>query len=518
MAKINRALLSVYDKTGIVTLAKALRARRVEILSTGKTAALLRKARIPVQEVSDYTGTPELLEGRVKTLHPKLHAAILADRSKKSHRRDLKRLGIEPIDLVIVNLYPFEQVIQRKGVRLEEALEFIDIGGSALIRASAKNFPSVCTVTSPQQYPLFLKEFKRHGTVSLETRKRLAQEAFWKSASYEAAIQEFLGRNLNAGEKSPSEITLSLSKVRNLRYGENPHQPGALYRVRSGEWGVRSIGEELLLEGKELSFNNLLDLNAAFRLLQSFEASTACVIKHTNPCGVASAASLKEAYLLALNCDPESAFGGIVGVNRRMDAGTARQIVSSQFAECVAAPAFEPAALRFLRKKKNLRAVLFPKKESGFPRWDLRRIEGGFLAQSPDEAIFSKKGLRVVTKRKPTPAQLGSLFFAFKVAKHLQSNAIVIAQGERSVGLGAGQMSRVEAVRLAIRKAGERAFGGCLASDGFFPMVDNVEEAARAGILAIIQPGGSIRDKEVITTANRLGLAMVFTGIRHFRH
>ena len=518
MGNIRRALVSVYDKTGIIPLARALKADGVDILSTGKTAALLRKARIPVQEVSDYTGTPELLEGRVKTLHPKLHAALLADRSKKSHRRDLKRLGIQPIDLVVVNLYPFEAVIRKRGVRLKEALENIDIGGSAMIRASAKNFPSVCVLTDPQQYPLVLKEFKRRGTVSLETRKRLAQEAFGKSASYEAAIQEFLGRNLDEEETLPSELTVSLSKVRDLRYGENPHQKGALYRVGSAECGVGGIGKEILLEGKELSFNNLLDLNAAFRLLRSFVTPTACIIKHTNPCGVASAASLKEAYLVALNCDPESAFGGIVGVNRRMDAGTAKQIVSSQFAECVAAPAFDVGALRLLRKKKNLRVVLLPKQESGLPRWDLRRIEGGFLIQSPDEKVLSKEGVRSVTKRKPTPTQLRSLLFAFKVSKHLQSNAIVIAHGERTVGIGAGQMSRVEAVRLAIRKAGERAFGGCLASDGFFPMVDNVEEASRAGVLAIIQPGGSIRDREVIDAANRLGLAMVFTGIRHFKH
>ena len=519
MAKIRRALISVYDKTGIVGLAKVLRARRVTILSTGKTAQRLRKAGIAVQEVSDYTGTPELLGGRVKTLHPKLHAAILADRSKKNHRRELRRLGIEPIDLVVVALYPFESVIQKKGVRLEQALESIDIGGPAMMRAAAKNFRSVAVLSDPSQYDGFLAEFKRKGTVPLETRQRLAQDAFERSASYEAAIQDFLKRRFDKDRRGlPQRLTLSLRKSRALRYGENPHQEGALYKVQGTKYKVQGEGKGILFEGKELSFNNLLDLNAAFQLLRSLAPPTVCIVKHTNPCGVASTATLKEAYLLALNCDPESAFGGVVGMNRRMNAETARQIVSNQFVECVAAPAFDPGALRLLRKKKNLRVILLPRQESGSPRWDLRRIEGGFLVQSPDEEILSEKGLRTVTKRRPTPLQLKGLLFAFKVAKQLQSNAIVIAQNQQTVGIGLGQMSRVEAVRLAVRKAGERAFGGCLASDGFFPMVDNVEEAARAGILAIIQPGGSIRDREVIDAANRLGLAMVFTGIRHFRH
>jgi phosphoribosylaminoimidazolecarboxamide formyltransferase/IMP cyclohydrolase len=503
---VKRALISVSDKTGLEQFTIALQELGVEIISTGGTARFLRERGIGVKEVTEITKFPEILDGRVKTLHPLIHAAILAKRDNPSHMEVLRQLGVEPIDLLVVNLYPFEETVS-KGAGLEEALEQIDIGGPTLLRAAAKNFKSVAVVTNPTRYGEILQELREKGDLSEETRLRLAKEVFTLTSHYDAAIAGYLGKL--SGEKGfPGILSIYAEKLQELRYGENPHQAAALYK-----WGY-GLAEGRKLQGKELSFNNLVDLDAAWSLVREFEEPTAVVIKHTNPCGVASADSISEAYRLARDCDPLSAYGGIVGLNRKVDAKTAEEITST-FIEATVAPGYEEEALRVLSRKPNLRVLESPPSDQGTD-FELKQISGGILVQQRDKKLLAER--KVVTRREPTEKEWRDLLFAWKVVKHVKSNAIVLARERQAVGVGAGQTSRVDSTEIAIRKAGERARGSVLASDAFFPFPDAVEKAAEAGVTAIIQPGGSIRDQQVIETADRLGLAMVFTGIRHFRH
>ena len=518
MPKIRRALLSVYDKKGIIPFAKGLARCGIRILSTGKTARLLKANGIAVQEVSEYTGYPELLDGRVKTLHPKIHAAILADRSNHTHMKTLKQEGIEPIDLVAVDLYPFEKA---------KSIGLIDVGGVTLLRAAAKNSQYVTVVPGADFYDEILSELKRNTTVREATNRKLAYQAFLRTSRYDAAIRDFFGGK-EAKEVLPEILSLTFRKLMMLRYGENPHQEGALYgaaasTVLPGEISLQGKPwpASISLQGRSLSFNNLLDLDTAYRIVSDFKKPAVAIVKHASPCGVAAAKTLGEAFQKAWACDTESAFGGVVGVNRALDRNFAKQILESGFLEVIAFPKIEKEALRLLRRRENLRLVPFHAlyARGMFPDRDLKQIsEGVLLVQTVDREGVSASRLRCVTKRKPTKEELSSLLFAFKVAKHVRSNAIVIAKEEATVGIGGGQPSRVGAVRLALSKAGAKAEGAVLASDGFFPFPDNVEVAASGGIRAIIQPGGSIRDREVIGACNDRKIALVFTGVRHFKH
>ncbi|HYZ46608.1 MAG TPA: bifunctional phosphoribosylaminoimidazolecarboxamide formyltransferase/IMP cyclohydrolase [Actinomycetota bacterium] len=500
-----RALLSVADKTGIVGLARGLVDAGYELVSSGGTAAALSDAGIPVISVTDVTEAPEMLDGRVKTLHPTIHGGILADRRKPSHMEQLGARGIAPIDLVVCNLYPFERTVARAGVTEDEAVEQIDIGGPAMVRAAAKNFHSVAVIVHPDHYGSVLKEIATTGEVSLETRRALATEAFEHTSSYDAAIASYLG----GGAKAPQGLLIRTGKLADLRYGENPHQQGALY----GPLGA-GIASAEQLGGKELSFNNLLDADAAWGLVCELEAAAAVIVKHSNPCGTALAGSLAEAHRKALACDPTSAFGGIVALNRTCDETTARSILEV-FTEVVVAPGFDDDALAAFASKKSLRLLRAqPPRPS---EWSLRSISGGLLAQSfdgPDPLTDA----RVVTGRHPSASQWEDLRFAWTVAKHTKSNAIVLARDGAAVGVGAGQMSRVEATELAARRAGDRAQGTACASDAFFPFRDGLDAAVAAGAAAVIQPGGSVRDAEVVAAADEHGIPMVFTGRRHFRH
>ncbi len=525
-----RALISVYDKTGVADLARQLVTLGHTVLSTGGTAETLRKAGLPVVEISHYTGHPEILEGRVKTLHPRVHGGILADPEKESHRADLVRTGIEPIGLVVVNLYPFREVASRPDARLEELIEMIDIGGPTLIRAAAKNYKHVGVVVDPADYDRVERELAGQGALGEPTRRMLAAKAFAHTAAYDAAIRDELSKHFAtapgaaaagpepAGPRGPfpRRLVLELDLLRELRYGENPHQRGALYGERSA--GSGTIAAARQIRGKDLSFNNILDLDAAWRLVLEFGAPAAAIIKHNNPCGVGLGAGLREAFVKARRTDPASAFGGIVALNRECDLEVATEI-SDLFLECVIAPGYSAAAREILAKKEALRVM-----ETGatgaspFQGLDLRRVTGGLLAQDWDVAATDIASARVATKRAPTPEELQALDFAWRVAKHVKSNAIVLARADRTVGIGAGQMSRVDSVRLARMKAPEPTQGTVLASDAFFPFRDGLDEAAQAGITAVVQPGGSVRDAEVITAADEHGLAMVLTGVRHFRH
>ena len=548
-----RALLSVDDKTGIESLARGLVALGADIISTGRTAHVLEEADVPVRAVSDVTGFPEILGGRVKTLHPAIHGGILARRDDDAHMAELERHGITPIDLVVCNLYPFAETIARPGVTLDEAIENIDIGGVTLLRAAAKNFQSVTVIVRPEDYPIVLTELEATGTTSSETRRRLAALAFQHTASYDAAIAQYLRRGA-PDALLPEELSLTLRRLQTLRYGENPHQIAALY-----SWGCRGEGLRAeaeagegvdsqagtheavdakgittyptvagaqLLSGKELSFNNLLDLDAALNTIASFTGPAAVVIKHTNPCGLACADSLAEAYRRAHAGDTVSAYGGILGFNRVVDAETASALVHI-FYEAIIAPGYQPEALDILTAKKNMRilatnAPIGPSVVAGLNddpyRLDVRRISGGFLLQTPDVITDREIQRRVVTEREPTLEEVTDLLFAWKAVQHVKSNAIVLAKKLMVVGVGAGQMNRVYSVQIAVDRADDRARGSVLASDAFFPFPDGVETAAKAGVSAIIQPGGSIRDEEAIRMANRYGVAMVFTGQRHFRH
>ncbi|MFY9643882.1 MAG: bifunctional phosphoribosylaminoimidazolecarboxamide formyltransferase/IMP cyclohydrolase [Terriglobales bacterium] len=520
MSKIQRAILSVTDKSGLVDFARQLAALGVELVSTGGTAKLLRDSGITVKDISDLTGFPEMLDGRVKTLHPKVHGGILHRRDDSAHRAAVAQHGIPAIDMVVVNLYAFEKTAAKPGVHFEELIENIDIGGPSMIRSAAKNFQDVAVVTSPSDYATIADEMARSaGALSKETKWRLAQKAFATTAAYDSAIASTLERvgndfALTSAQGFPQTLRLSFQKVLDLRYGENPHQQAAMYADNSGQ----GVAHARQLQGKELSYNNIVDLQAAWDLAQEFDEPVCAIIKHTNPCGTATGKTLAEAYLRALECDPVSAFGGVIGVNRPVDAAAAIEM-AKLFLEVIAAPAFDEAAKATFAAKKNLRLVEVP---AGQPRWVLKNVSGGMLVQDNDLRQLSEADLKVVTKRAPTAEEKRGLLFAWKVCKHVKSNAILYArlhEGEgQTVGVGAGQMSRVDSCKIGAMKAQLPLQGTVAASDAFFPFPDGVEEIAKAGATAIIQPGGSVRDNEVIAAADRLGLAMIFTGVRHFRH
>ncbi|MDR7388515.1 MAG: bifunctional phosphoribosylaminoimidazolecarboxamide formyltransferase/IMP cyclohydrolase [Armatimonadota bacterium] len=504
-----RAILSVTDKTGIVEFAAGLRELGWELVSTGGTARALAEAGLPVIPVQELTGFPELLAGRVKTLHPAVHAAVLA-RPQPEDLRELGRFGIEPVDLVACNLYRFEQAA-RGDLDWDELVEHVDIGGVTLIRAAAKNAARVTVLTDPAQYPEALALLRARGEVPLEVRRRWAAQAFLHTAYYDAVIAQALASRAGV-EPFGDRMVRAWRKVRDLRYGENPHQRAAVYREPLA--AADSLAACEPLGGKELSYNNLLDAGAAWALACEFAEPAAVVVKHTNPCGCAAAATLGEAVEGALRGDPVSAFGGIVATNRPVDRDSAARL-QDVFLEVVVAPGFEPEALEVLRRKRNLRLLTA---EPGGPGPEIRTVPGGVLVQEPDRVTWDPQQLRVVTTRHPTEEEWRDLAFAWTVCKHTKSNAIVLARGREVVGVGAGQMSRVDSVRMAVWKAKDRARGAVLASDAFFPFPDGVEEAARAGVVAIVQPGGSVRDPEVVAAAERAGCAMVFTGVRHFRH
>ncbi len=517
MAKIHRALLSVTDKTGIVDFARRLSRKGVELVSTGGTARLLREAKLTVRDVSEVTGFPEMLGGRVKTLHPHIAGGILAVRSDPEHTKALEQHGIAPIDMVVVNLYAFEKTATRPGVAFDELIENIDIGGPTLIRAAAKNFRDVAVVTNPRDYSRIVNELsKREGELSPETHWYLAQQAFAVTASYDrtisrtlAGLSPFNGAPEEGAGALPALLDLSLPRSVALRYGENPHQSAALYTT--GETGIAGARQ---LHGKELSYNNLVDLDAAWQLVQEFNEPAVAIIKHTNPCGCAEQPSLVEAYRKALECDPVSAFGSVIAVNRVLDQEAAA-VMAELFVEAIAAPDFSREALKTLTKKKNLRLLQVAQ---AAPSLVIKSISGGFLAQTEDRVTLRPDQLEVATKRKPTAEEMAALEFAWKIVKHVKSNAIVYAVGGQTVGVGAGQMSRVDAARLGASKAVLPLKNTVAASDAFFPFPDGVEEIAARGATAIIQPGGSVNDSDVIAAADKLGLAMVLTRIRHFRH
>ena len=555
-----RAIISVADKTGIVTFAQGLSALNVELFSTGGTAQALDAAGVPVHSVSEMTGFPEILEGRVKTLHPAVHGGILARRDREAHMADLEAHHITPIDLVVCNLYPFAETVAQPDATLESALEEIDIGGVTLLRAAAKNFPSVTVVVRPEDYDAVLDELQTQGSASAETRRRLAAIAFQHTALYDTAIAEYL-RHGTSDELFPEELTLGLKRLLPLRYGENPHQQAALYGWGATPAGLDdgasaanaadaadaadtlaspaassprmlaqpappSVAGARQIQGKELGFNNLLDLDAALSAVASFKVPAAVVVKHTNPCGLACGEPLVESYRRAHAGDPVSAYGGILGFNREVDEATAREL-SQIFYEAIIAPGYSPEALAILAPKKNLRLLatdtpIGPQSVKTFAhdpyQLDVRRVSGGLLIQTADMISESDTPRTVVSEREPTLDEVTDLLFAWKVVQQVKSNAIVLARKLTVVGVGAGQMNRVYSVRIATDRAGDRARGSVLASDAFFPFPDSVAMAAKAGVTAIIQPGGSIRDSESIKAANKSGIAMVFTGQRHFRH
>ncbi|OIQ58618.1 bifunctional purine biosynthesis protein PurH [Moorella thermoacetica] len=510
-----RALISVSDKTGLVDLARGLVELGWELLSTGGTARTLTTAGLPVTEVATVTGFPEILDGRVKTLHPKIHGGILA-RPTPEHLAQLQEQGIQPIDLVVVNLYPFRETIARPGVTPAEAIENIDIGGPAMVRAAAKNHERVGIVVDPASYDEVLAELREKGSLSPETRRRLAAAAFAHTAAYDAAIAAYFQRLMGSEEPFPASFVLSGEKVQDLRYGENPHQGAAFYRLPAPPPGTLAGARQL--QGKELSYNNLMDLDAAWNLACDFKEPVVAIIKHTNPCGVARASTPAAAYRLAYAADPVSAFGGIVACNRPVD-GEMAGAMAEVFLEAVIAPSFTPEAMAILKSKPHLR-LLAAGERAGYRtrEYQVRPVSGGFLVQEPDYHVLEPESLKVVTTRKPEAKEMADLLFAWQVVKHVKSNAIVVARDGVTLGIGAGQMNRVGAARIALEQAGVRAKGAVLASDAFFPFGDTVELAGRAGITALIQPGGSVRDEESIRAADAAGIAMVFTGIRHFRH
>jgi len=506
--KISRALISVSDKTGIAQFARALERQGVDIISTGGTAELLRKEGVPVREISSFTAFPEVLEGRVKTLHPRVHGGLLYKRGNPKHEAEARECGFEPIDLVAVNLYPFEETIAKPNVTLEEAIEKIDIGGPSMIRSAAKNYESVTVVVDPADYDTVLETMRDHdGETTLRLRERLAIKAFIKTSAYDRVIGTFL----NKEQTTDASFSLTAPLVMRLRYGENPHQTAALY----GDFDKHFEK----LHGKELSFNNILDISAATNLIAEFSIPTVAILKHTNPCGVGSDVDLREAWEKAFATDKQAPFGGIIVCNRAVDEPLARAI-SEIFSEVIIAPEFDAEARTILQKKKNLRLIrLVSEIAEVRPKIDIRSVTGGLLVQDADGA--NQVPQNVVTNRKPSKAELEAMLFGWRVVKHVKSNAIVYAARDRTLGIGAGQMSRVDASRIAIWKAEETGLsikGSAVASDAFFPFPDGVEEAAKAGATAVIQPGGSVRDNEVIAAADGLGLAMVFTGIRHFLH
>jgi phosphoribosylaminoimidazolecarboxamide formyltransferase / IMP cyclohydrolase len=518
---IRRALVSVSDKTNLAEFAASLHRHNVELLSTGGTASFLRAAGIPVTDVSDYTGFPEILDGRVKTLHPKIHGGLLAIRGKAEHDAQMRANGIENIDMVVVNLYPFRQTAERPDASFGQVVEQIDIGGPSMVRSAAKNHASVAVVVDPEDYDWMTREMEAAGgKLSAATLFLLAQKAFAHTAAYDAAIAAYFAERswtatgvVKSGNDLPALDFLALQKIQDLRYGENPHQRAALYR-RMGSEPAGVAGAELL-HGKELSYNNLLDADAAWNLVLEFDTAASAVIKHTNPSGVAQAEVLRDAYTLARDCDPVSAFGSVVALNRTVDAGTATEL-NSTFVEVILAPDFADDALAILRQKKNVRLMRMNMRPVA--QVQHREIGGGFLAQDRDAAWVRPEDLKVVTRRAPSPDEIAALLFGWKVVKHVKSNAIVYSNSSRTLGIGAGQMSRVDSVKWGAQRATLPLKDCSLASDAFFPFPDGVVAAAGYGVRAIIQPGGSIRDAEVIAAADERDLAMVFTGIRHFKH
>jgi phosphoribosylaminoimidazolecarboxamide formyltransferase/IMP cyclohydrolase len=517
------ALLSTSDKTGLIDFARSLvDTFEFDLISSGGTAKTLIDAGLPVTKVADYTGSPEILGGRVKTLHPRIHGGILARRNLSQDVKDLETNNIRPIDLVVVNLYPFEQTIAKPDVSLEDAIEQIDIGGPTLIRASAKNFQYVTVLCDPAQYESYLQQLDQNeGQTCLEFRQACAWQAFCHTAAYDNAIATYLGNQVAVeipeSASLPNQLNLGGEQLQLLRYGENPHQPAAWYQEGTTATGWTSATK---LQGKELSYNNLVDLEAARRIIAEFvepdSEPAAVIIKHTNPCGVALGNSLVQAYEKAFHADSVSAFGGIVALNRPLDAATATKLTET-FLECVVAPACEPAAEEILKNKSKVRVLLLPDLKVG-PQQTIRSIAGGFLVQSSDDAVEDPHTWKVVTDLQPTQEQLEELLFAWRVCKHVKSNAIVVSRLRTTLGIGAGQMNRVGSVKIALEQAGEQAHRAVLASDGFFPFDDSVRTAAAAGIEAIVQPGGSLRDNDSIHAANELGIVMVFTGVRHFLH
>jgi len=518
MIKVKRALISVSDKTGLLDFARGLKALGVEIISTGGTARLLKNNGIAVKEVSEYTGFPEILDGRVKTLHPSIHGGLLALREKKDHMEQVRKHRIELIDMVVVNLYPFEKATQRRNIDLEEALENIDIGGPSMLRSAAKNFKSVAVICNPRKYQNVLQELQTNsGILSDKVLMGLAIETFQHTSQYDSVIFNYLSNRVKSGSFSdlPKELALQFTRLQDLRYGENPHQPAAFYAGHGKAKGLASLKQ---LNGKELSFNNILDLNAALQVVKDIDQPAAVIIKHNNPTGVAQDTTLAKAYKAAWDCDRISAFGGIIGLNRAVDTATAQLISKSGFMECIIAPAYERKALALLSKKKNLRIVALDFKALEKGGLDFKKVDGGLLLQARDEKLITPQDLKVVSKIKPTKSQLESLLFGWKVIKHIKSNAIILVKGNKTVGIGCGQTSRVESVMIAIRKAGKNARNSLLVSDAFIPKTDNVTIAAKAGVKAIIQTGGSIADADVIKAADRAKMVMVLTGLRHFKH
>ena len=548
MATVKRALISVSDKTGIVDFAKKLAKLGVEILSTGGTAKALRDSRVKVKDVSEFTGFPEMLDGRVKTLHPKVHGGLLGKRGDRSHKAQMKQHGIEPIDMVVVNLYPFEQTIKKDGCTFEDAIENIDIGGPAMLRSAAKNFADVAVVVDPADYATVLKEMG-NGGITPATRFKLAAKAYKHTASYDTMISSFFlatgaadtgypffdNLKTNKSKPYPANVPASFSglgksesplpiffslpliKVQDLRYGENPHQKGAFYREPLVKGPC--VATSVQLQGKAMSYNNYLDAHSALELAREFTEPVSVIVKHNNPCGVAVAPSLVRAYVKAREIDPVSAFGGVLAFNRKVDVAVAREITST-FVEVVIAPGFEKAALAVFRKKENIRLLdIGPEMGASSEGFDMKRVGGGMIIQEKDTGMVKDvKKLRVVTKRKPTTEEYKGLEFAWKVAKHVKSNAIIYSYSNHVVGIGAGQMSRVDSTRLGASKANFPTKGACLASDAFFPFRDGIDECAKHGVTAIIQPGGSVKDDECIAAANEHNIAMIYTGMRHFRH
>ncbi len=517
---IRRAILSVSDKTDLDKLAGFLHQHQVELIATGGTLQYLKDHEIPAVPVASLTGSPEIFGGRVKTLHPKIHGGILFRRGNEEHEQQRAEQGIKAIDLVVVNLYPFEKVIAEPDCSLTDAIENIDIGGPSMIRSAAKNSADVAVLTDPADYAEFFEKFERgHGSIDDLTRRTWAVRAFARTAAYDAAIAGYLEEQSRAPGEVPEVRISSFRRERNLRYGENPHQRAALYK-KVGDHGL-SVADAEVLSGKELSYNNYWDLECTLSILADFtERPFAVVIKHATPCGAAEAVTLAEAYQNAHDTDPMSAFGGIIGLNRVVDRATAEKIAGTLFVECVLAPGYDDDAWTLLKKKKMRRFLKLPAIENppAPEDWTYRAISGGLLAQSPDVAVLTADDLKVVTKAAPTEKQIASLLFGRHLVKHVKSNAIVLIKGTAAVGIGGGQTARVDAVKMAIEKAGDRAAGSVLASDAFFPMPDNIEVAAAAKIAAIIEPGGSKKDPEVIAAADECGIAMVFSGMRNFRH
>ncbi|CAM3013683.1 bifunctional phosphoribosylaminoimidazolecarboxamide formyltransferase/IMP cyclohydrolase [Paenibacillus sediminis] len=513
---IKRALVSVSDKRGIVDFCRELSSLGVEIISTGGTKNLLAKEGVPVIGISDVTGFPEILDGRVKTLHPAVHSGLLAIRDSEEHQKQMNELGLDYIDLVVVNLYPFQETIAKPDVAYEDAIENIDIGGPTMLRSAAKNHAFVSVVVDADDYSTVLEEIRAGGDTTLETRKRLAAKVFRHTAAYDALISDYLSKV--TGDPLPERYTVTYEKIQDLRYGENPHQKAAFYRKPLAPAGTLTTAEQL--HGKELSYNNINDANAALQIVKEFDEPAVVAVKHMNPCGVGVGSTVLEAYQKAYSADPTSIFGGIVAANRTIDKDTAN-LLKEIFLEIIIAPDFTPEALEILTQKKNIRLLKMGEFGSAADRkseFVITSIDGGMIVQESDIHSLDPSELQVVTDRQPTAEELKQLLFGWKVVKHVKSNAIVLASGNMTVGVGAGQMNRVGSAKIAIEQAGEKAKGSVLASDAFFPMGDTLELAAKAGITAVIQPGGSIRDEESIKVANEHGIAMVFTGVRHFKH